>query len=91
MTYTEELKARYDAQMAAAERRVKRVQIIETRGAFHLVGNVPITLAYTMEDGSPLTDRAIEAIRHCGPGFAKVKAVRFETREAAQAAIDRVI
>jgi hypothetical protein len=42
-----------------------------------------------MNDGSPLTEKAIAAIRQCGPGFAPVRGKTWPTKEAAvQAARD---
>ena len=59
-------------------------------GTYSLVGRVPVTLSYTMADGSPLTEDAANAICQCGPGILgkKVKVVTYATENAAQTAID---
>ena len=64
--------------------------IIESKpGVFSIVGSVPMSLCFERHDGQPLTDKDIETIRHCGPGFAKktVKNRIFESRLDAEQAI----
>jgi len=59
-------------------------------GTYSFVGRVPLVLAYTMADGSPLTDDAASAIAQCGPGILgkKIKLIRYATEAEAQAALD---
>lgn len=57
-------------------------------GRWGLVGKVPIDLLYTMADGSPLTEKMIEGIRHCGAGLyrKRIRSVTFASKEEAEIA-----
>jgi hypothetical protein len=53
-------------------------------GCWILVGHAPIAALCERKDGAPLTPQDIEAITHCGPGFAKDCRMRaYATKEEA--------
>ena len=59
-------------------------------GKFSFVGRVSIRLAYYRADGQPMTEKDIEIIKQCGPGFGKRYRTRvFDTREDAEAALKK--
>lgn len=61
-------------------------------GRFVLVGTVPISCSYTRKDGSPISDKQAEGIRHAGPGFVSdLKHVTYATEAEALAAAQAAI
>ena len=53
-------------------------------------GTAPLNCRYIRKDGSPLTEKDVDIIRHCGPGFAKdVQTRTWPTKEEALAAWPR--
>ena len=65
--------------------------IQEYKSGFGFIGSgIPGKLLYEKIDGSPMTTKDFDAIKHCGPGLFRktIREVRFPTREAAQKALD---
>lgn len=70
---------------------IRTIHVIQNpAGTYSLVGRVPANLAYQNADGSPPTERQIDAAKHCGPGFA-VPRLRVKTGPTEQEARDAVI
>ena len=67
-----------------------RASVVETpTGRFALVGNVPAELVlYHHVTGRPATPKQIAACRQVGPRIAGLKTRTWDSREAAQAALD---
>lgn len=60
-------------------------------GRWGFVGSVCTDLCYMQQDGSPPTNKQLDTARHCGPGFANLRARTFATEaDALQAAADLV-
>lgn len=67
---------------------LEKLHIIQAfPGRFGFVGKVPLDLIYEQQDGTPLTEKQREMVRHLGPGnlsqYPRIKSTVFLSRQEA--------